>query len=111
MFEDCLVAGAVGDALGAEVEFASWGQIQQRHGPDGLREMPAHAEFTDDTQMTLFTAEGVIRTSTRAGKAQLAGGVTCAGGRPGPGGVGGDRRSAQVGQPRPSRPDRGRLAP
>jgi len=65
MFEDCLVTGAVGDALGAEVEFASWRQIQQRHGPDGIREMPAHAQFTDDTQMTLFTAEGVIRTSTR----------------------------------------------
>ena len=27
--------------------------------------MPARAEFTDDTQMTLFTAEGLIRTSVR----------------------------------------------
>src|SRR3954452_10054156 len=64
-FEDCLVAGAVGDALGAVIEFATWRQIQQRHGPDGLRELPSPAEFTDDTQMTLFTAEGLIRTSTR----------------------------------------------
>ena len=64
-FEDCLVVGAVGDGLGAVVEFSSWADIQRSYGPDGLREMPARAEFTDDTQMTLFTAEGLIRTSVR----------------------------------------------
>lgn len=64
-YEASLVVGAVGDALGAVIEFASWPEIQRRHGPDGLRELPSPAEFTDDTQMTLFTAEGLIRTSTR----------------------------------------------
>ena len=39
-FEDavagCLLGGAVGDALGAIVEFDSIDEIRRRHGPDGL---------------------------------------------------------------------------
>lgn len=58
----CLVAGAVGDALGADVEFDSIGRIRERFGPDGLTGW-AHGSghMTDDTQMTLFTAEALIR--------------------------------------------------
>jgi ADP-ribosylglycohydrolase len=54
----------VGDALGAPIEFASLGEIRARFGAEGLLE-PAPAfgrlgAITDDTQMTLFTAEGLI---------------------------------------------------
>lgn len=61
----CLVGGAVGDALGAPTEFLALDHIRQRYGPDGPeRPMPAYGlpcAVTDDTQMTLFTAEGLIR--------------------------------------------------
>jgi len=65
----CLLGGAVGDALGAPVEFLSWSQIERRFGPHGIREFaPAFGglgRITDDTQMTLFTAEGLIRAEHR----------------------------------------------
>jgi ADP-ribosylglycohydrolase len=59
-----LLAGAVGDALGAPIEFDSLREIRARFGAEGLQE-PAPAfgrlgAITDDTQMTLFTAEGLI---------------------------------------------------
>ena len=34
----CLLGGAVGDALGAPVEFLSLGQIRERFGPAGIRD-------------------------------------------------------------------------
>lgn len=61
----CLLAGAAGDALGAVVEFSSWAEIRDRFGPAGVTELVAPGRFTDDTQMTLFTAEGLIRASVR----------------------------------------------
>jgi ADP-ribosyl-[dinitrogen reductase] hydrolase len=61
----CLLAGAAGDALGAPVEFMSRGEIVRRFGPHGIRDYaPAYGglgKITDDTQMTLFTAEGSLR--------------------------------------------------
>jgi len=62
----CLLGGAVGDALGAVVEFDSLDEIRRRFGPDGLSDFPAEAgPVTDDTQMTLFTAEALIRARRR----------------------------------------------
>ena len=64
-FRGSLLGGAVGDALGAPVEFMSLREIQSQFGPDGIRDF--HPDFgrygsiTDDTQMTLFTAEGLLR--------------------------------------------------
>lgn len=59
-----LLAGAIGDALGAPVEFHTIGRIRARHGVHGLRDyVPAYGRrgaVTDDTQMTLFTAEGLL---------------------------------------------------
>jgi ADP-ribosylglycohydrolase len=64
----CLLGGAVGDALGAVVEFDSLADIRRRYGPDGLTDFPPEAgPVTDDTQMTLFTAEGLIRAQRRFG--------------------------------------------
>jgi ADP-ribosylglycohydrolase len=63
----CLVGGAVGDALGANVEFDSLDVIRERTGGgdvvDFLGGMYPAGSITDDTQMTLFTAEGLIRAS------------------------------------------------
>lgn len=58
-----LVGGAVGDALGYEVEFMSLSSIVSRFGNRGITRYVRHggvAEFSDDTQMTLFTAEGLM---------------------------------------------------
>lgn len=64
-YRGCLLGGAVGDALGAPVEFHSRDAIIQRFGNGGIRDyVPAYGgsgRITDDTQMTLFTAEGLIR--------------------------------------------------
>lgn len=62
----CLLGGAVGDALGAPVEFWSSDRIT-REFPDGVRAyLPsgygdALGLVTDDTQMTLFTLEGLLK--------------------------------------------------
>jgi ADP-ribosyl-[dinitrogen reductase] hydrolase len=64
-FRGCLLGGAVGDALGAPIEFKSHDEILSEHGPAGLRDyVVAYGRLgavTDDTQMTLFTAEALIR--------------------------------------------------
>lgn len=61
----CLLAGAAGDALGGAVEFMSWAQIRGRLGDAGVTALARESRFTDDTQMTLFTVEGLIRASVR----------------------------------------------
>jgi ADP-ribosylglycohydrolase len=65
----CLLGGAVGDALGAPVEFMSLDEIRRRFGPKGVSGYePAYGRrgaITDDTQMTLWTAEGLIRADNR----------------------------------------------
>lgn len=64
-YRGCLLGGATGDALGAGVEFLSAEEIHARFGPAGLRDYVSaygrRGAITDDTQMTLFTAEGLIR--------------------------------------------------
>lgn len=69
----CLLGGAVGDALGAPVEFMTLAGIRAEHGQEGVREYiadystgaPRYGLITDDTQMTLFTIEGLIRAGIR----------------------------------------------
>ena len=65
----CLLGGAVGDALGAPVEFMPWPAIQLAYGPYGISDMaPAYGvsgASTDDTQMMLFTADGLLRAFVR----------------------------------------------
>ncbi|MGI5163386.1 ADP-ribosylglycohydrolase family protein [Spirillospora sp. CA-253888] len=58
----CLLGGAVGDALGYPVEFSTLAEIRVKHGSQGVARFPeAPARISDDTQMTLFTVEGLIR--------------------------------------------------
>ena len=67
----CIVGGAIGDALGYPVEFIpSFEEIALRYGDDGISEFDLgfgnlyghhgpSAIFSDDTQMTLYTMEGI----------------------------------------------------
>ena len=68
-YRGCFLGGAVGDALGAPVEFMSLEHIRSKYGPSGIRDMDVAygvmGAITDDTQMTLFTAEGLIRAHIR----------------------------------------------
>ena len=68
-FLGCLLGGAAGDALGAPVEFMKRATILERFGPRGITSYaPAYGRtgaITDDTQMTLFTAEGLLRAYVR----------------------------------------------
>ncbi|MDQ1349340.1 MAG: ADP-ribosylglycohydrolase family protein [Acidobacteriota bacterium] len=67
-----LLGGALGDALGAPIEFMKGPAIRARFGERGLQHFapayghpPIAGAITDDTQMTLFTAEGLIRAELR----------------------------------------------
>ncbi len=68
-----MLGGAVGDALGAPVEFWGAKRIEERVGVAGVRDfLPVSfgdtsgvGLITDDTQMTLFTLEGIIRAINR----------------------------------------------
>ena len=57
--DGCLIGGAIGDALGYPIEFMSIEQIRYKYGPDGLKDY-ADTKISDDTQMTLFTLDGIL---------------------------------------------------
>lgn len=70
------MAGAAGDALGYPVEFiGSFQQIKARYGEEGVLEFDLSypetgagdqvALFSDDTQMTLYTAEALLEAERR----------------------------------------------
>lgn len=73
-----LLGGAVGDALGYPVEFSSWSEIQRAYGEKGIQDYTlddrtGFALLSDDTQMTLFTADGILIYSTRGHLRGIAG--------------------------------------
>jgi len=63
-YRGCILGLAVGDALGMPTEFLTVEDIRGRWGPRGVQGFegghwpPGH--FTDDTQMTLALAEGIL---------------------------------------------------
>lgn len=66
----CLAGGAAGDALGYAIEFKSEEQIFSEYGEKGIQEyaidrISGKAHISDDTQMTLFTANGILFGITR----------------------------------------------
>ena len=64
----CLIGGAAGDALGYAVEFSSIDEIRRTFGERGIRryaKTSGKALISDDTQMTLFTANGLLLGKTR----------------------------------------------
>jgi ADP-ribosylglycohydrolase len=76
--QGCIFGGAVGDALGAPVQFLGLDEIRRRHGKTGITRMEAafgrRGAITDNTRMALFTAEGLILCRVRAEYAR--GGLT-----------------------------------
>ena len=64
-----LMAGAAGDALGYTVEFMSRNSILAHYGAKGITEFELSSDgkalVSDDTQMTLFTANGMLMGITR----------------------------------------------
>lgn len=59
----CLLGGALGDSLGYAIEFDSITAIRGRFGEAGLRGFEAldgGSHFSDDTQMTLYTVDGLV---------------------------------------------------
>lgn len=67
-YRGCLVGGAVGDALGYAVEFMHESSIKKHYGEKGITEytlIDGIAQISDDTQMTLFTANGLLLGTTR----------------------------------------------
>lgn len=64
----CMLGGAVGDALGYPVEFLKWEEIAELYGEQGITQYKLYddiALISDDTQMALFTACGLLRGNTR----------------------------------------------
>ncbi len=73
-----MIGGAVGDALGAPVEFMSLAEIRAQLGAGGVhgyqQAFGRYGAITDDTQMAMFTAEGLLRayaSSATAGTADV----------------------------------------
>lgn len=67
-FKGCLLGGAVGDALGYTIEFMDENEIFKEFGDEGItryRLTHGKARISDDTQMTLFTANGLLFGQTR----------------------------------------------
>ena len=67
-YRGCLIGGAVGDALGYAVEFSSEYAIAKAYGEKGITDyklINGVAQISDDTQMTLFTANGLLLGTTR----------------------------------------------
>lgn len=67
-YRGCIIGGAVGDALGFAVEFMQDEAIFQKYGELGITEydlINGVAQISDDTQMTLFTANGLLLGTTR----------------------------------------------
>lgn len=66
----CIFGGAVGDALGYPVEFLQEKQIFRKYGENGITAytkdpVSGKALISDDTQMSLFTANGLLVGDTR----------------------------------------------
>ena len=75
-----LIGGAAGDALGYAVEFMRLGEIKRCYGNEGITSYELEPHFlqqsgkgfiSDDTQMTLFTANGVLIHDAQEGNKTL----------------------------------------
>lgn len=82
-YRGCLLGGAAGDALGYAIEFDREEAIAARYGSHGIRDYQLDerglAPFSDDTQMTLYTANSLL-CSLAALSAQASSGAQPSGG-------------------------------
>lgn len=72
-YTGCLLGAGVGDALGAAVEFITLQQIKEKYGASGIGDFDSWGGFkagsySDDTQMTMATARGLIRSAEKRSK-------------------------------------------
>ncbi len=70
-FRGCLLGGACGDAMGYPVELLPWEEIRKVHGDRGITQFPIDKEtkeafFSDDTQMSVFTVDGLLWADKKA---------------------------------------------
>lgn len=67
----CLIGGAAGDALGYPIEFESISSIECKYGDCGVTSYDKFTHGTavvsDDTQMTMYTANGLINCLIKEG--------------------------------------------
>ncbi len=67
-YRGCLIGGAAGDALGYAVEFPGTDAVVKKYGKSGSKNCELHngiAPVSSVTQMTLFTANGLLLGTTR----------------------------------------------
>ena len=66
-YAGCIIGGAIGDAFGAPVEFMKLKKIKKRFGENGITYLTENKRniinFTDDTQLTMFTADGLLKSA------------------------------------------------
>ena len=65
-FQACLLGGAIGDAVGRPIERVRIKDIYRRYGENGIQDMATvglRGRITDDTQMTIFTTDGLIKSA------------------------------------------------
>lgn len=73
LFIASMLGGAIGDSLGYSVEFMKLKEIKNKYGDKGITDLnldivTGKALISDDTQMTLFTADGIVRACTRGSR-------------------------------------------
>ncbi len=62
-FRGCMLGGTAGDALGYAVEFMNTEEVREAYGDAGITRytlVGGKALISDNTQMTLFTADGLL---------------------------------------------------
>lgn len=67
-YKGCLIGGSIGDALGWPIEFRRLNEIKSIYGDKGITDLEKAngiAEITDDTQMTIFTADGLLKSAIK----------------------------------------------
>lgn len=69
-FIGCLLGGAIGDALGYPIEFLDLNEIYDKYGINGIENLEVNiilgkSLISDDTQMTLFTVEGILNSEMK----------------------------------------------
>lgn len=73
-YSGCLLGGAIADALGAAVEGKTPGDIREVFGVSGVEDYAEifgrRGAVTAHTQLTLFTAEGLLRARVKAEETQ-----------------------------------------
>lgn len=81
-FRGCLLGGAIGDALGYPVNFLSLDEIMLTYGELGVQnpvkdEITGKALISDDSQLTIFTVDGLLWADSRIKKKGIYAYIPC----------------------------------